>query len=71
MSTDPNLRFEWMKGCSIASIYLFLVAMVLLTERCFGWLGVESYSFALLALVGCGAAGAWLGSRKARRELVR
>ena len=57
----PNLRFQWMKGCSIASIYLFLVAMILLMERCFGCLGVESYSFAFLALVSCGALGAWLG----------
>ena len=70
-TAHPNLRFEWMKGCSIASIYLFLVAMVLLMERCFGCLGVESYSFALLALVGCGVVGAWLGRRKARSELVR
>ena len=67
----PNLRFEWMKDCSIASIYLFLVAMVVLMERCFGCLGAESYSFALLALVGCGAVGAWLGRRRARREHIR
>ena len=67
----PNLRFEWMKGCSIASIYLFLVAMVVLMERGFGCLGVESYSFALLALVGCGAVGEWLGRRRARREHIR
>ena len=67
----PNLRFQWMKGCNIASIYLFLVAMVLLTERCFGCLGVKPYSFTLLALVGCGAVGAWLGWRKARGDLVR
>ena len=67
----PNLRFQWMKGCNIASIYLFLVAMVLLTERCFGCLRVESYSFALLGLVSCSAVGAWLGRRKARRELIQ
>ena len=66
----PNLRFQWTKGCNIASIYLFLVAMTLLMERCFGCLGIESYSFAFLALVSCGAVGAWLGRRKARSELV-
>lgn len=60
-----------MKGCNIASIYLFLVAMVLLLERCFGCLRVEPYSFAFLALASCGALGAWLGRRKARRELAR
>ena len=60
----PNLRFQWMKGCNIASIYLFLVAMVLLMERCFGCLRIASYSFAFLALVSCGALGAWLGRRK-------
>ena len=60
----PNLRFQWMKGCNIASIYLFLVAMVLLMERCFGCLRIASYSFAFIALVSCGALGAWLGRRK-------
>ena len=67
----PNLRFQWMKGCNIASIYLSLAAMVLLMERCFGCLGAEPYSFAFLALVSCGVVGAWLGRRKARRETVR
>lgn len=60
----PNLRFQWMKGCNIASIYLILVAMGLLMERCFGCLRIASYSFAFLALVSCGALGAWLGRRK-------
>ena len=67
----PNLRFQWMKGCNIASIYLFLVAMVLLMERCFGCLGVESYSFAFLALFSCGAVGAWLGRRKRKPHELR
>ena len=63
----PNLRFRWVKGCNIASIYLFLVAMFLLMERCFGCMGVESYSFAFLALAACGTVGAWLGRRQARQ----
>ena len=67
----PVLRSQWMKDCDIASICLFLVAMVVLMERCFGCLGVESYSFAVLALACCGALGAWLGRRKARSELAR
>lgn len=67
----PNLRFQWMKGCNIASIYLFLVAMVLLMERCFGCLCVESYSFAFLALFSCGAVGAWLGRRKRKPHELR
>ena len=67
----PNLRFQWMKGCNIASIYLSLAAMVLLMERYFGCLRGEPYSFAFLALFSCGAVGAWLGRRKARRETVR
>ena len=64
----PNLRFQWMKGCNIAGIYLFLVAMVLLMERYFGCLHVESYSFAFLALVSCGAVGAWLGHCQRKRS---
>ena len=67
----PNLRSQWMRGCNIASTFLFLVAMVALMERCFRCLGVEPYSFAVLALVSCGAIGAWLGRRKARRQLAR
>ena len=64
LTAYPRLRFAWNFRSEVASYYLYGISALLLIERLFCCMRLESYSFGFFALVACGAIGAWLGRRK-------
>ena len=65
----PRLRFAWNFRSEVVSYYLYGISALLLIERLFCCVRLGSYSFGFLALVACGAFGAWLGLRRGRSAL--
>ena len=68
LAAYPRLRFAWNFKSEVASYYLYGISALLLIERLFWCMRLESYSFGFFALVACGAVGAWLGRRQRKRS---